>query len=176
VAEKKKKEKEAEEETEKTEPIAEAPEKEKKEEKPESKDEELKKLNDKYLRVVAEYDNYRKRTQREKESIYPEAKAAVTAKFLPVLDNMERALAAANESDPLYEGVRMILNQFDEALKSVGVEYIDAVGQTFDPALHNAVMHTDDDTVGENVIVEEFQKGYKIGDRIVRHSVVKVAN
>ncbi len=138
--------------------------------------EELKKLNDKYLRVVAEYDNYRKRTQREKESIYPEAKAEVTAKFLPVLDNMERALAAANETDPLYEGVKMVLKQFDEALKSVGVEYIEAVGQKFDPKFHNAVMHVDDESLEENVVTEEFQKGYKIGDRIVRHSMVKVAN
>lgn len=143
---------------------------------PEEEDSELKKMNDKYLRVVAEYDNYRKRTQREKESIYPEAKAEVTAKFLPVLDNMERALAAANETDPLYEGVKMILKQFDEALKSVGVEYIEAVGQKFDPKFHNAVMHVEDDEAGENEIVEEFQKGYKIGDRIVRHSMVKVAN
>ncbi len=138
--------------------------------------EELKKLNDKYLRVVAEYDNYRKRTQREKESIYPEAKAEVTAKFLPVLDNMERALAAANETDPLYEGVKMVLKQFDEALKSVGVEYIEAVGQKFDPKFHNAVMHVEDESLEENVVTEEFQKGYKIGDRIVRHSMVKVAN
>ena len=137
---------------------------------------ELAQLNDKYLRTVAEYDNYRKRTQREKEAIYPEAKASVTALFLPVLDNLERALEASCEGDALYEGLKMIMKQFETALESAGVEHIEAVGQKFDPNLHNAVMHVDDESYGENEIVEEFQKGYKIGDRIVRHSMVKVAN
>lgn len=137
---------------------------------------ELAKLNDKYLRLMAEYDNYRKRTQKEKESIYPEAKANVTAEFLPVLDNLERALSSASDADPLCEGLKMVMKQFETALKSVGCEYIEAVGQKFDPNLHNAVMHVDDEELGENVVVEEFQKGYKIGDRIVRHSMVKVAN
>ena len=137
---------------------------------------ELEQLNDKYLRIVAEYDNYRKRTQREKEAIYPEAKASVTALFLPVLDNLERALEASSEGDALYEGLKMIMKQFETALESAGVEHIEAVGQKFDPNLHNAVMHVDDENYGENEVVEEFQKGYKIGDRIVRHSMVKVAN
>lgn len=140
------------------------------------KSKEIAELNDKYLRLVAEYDNYRKRTAKEKESIYPEAKVSVVSTFLPVIDNLERALNASQSEDSLYEGVKMILRQFEEVLKSNGVEVIEAVGKTFDPNLHNAVMHIDDEAYGENEIVEEFQKGYKIGDRIVRYSMVKVAN
>lgn len=139
-------------------------------------DKEIQALNDKYLRLVAEYDNYRKRTAKEKESIYPEAKVSVVGAFLPVMDNLERALAASKCEDPLYEGVKMIMKQFEEALKNVGVEEIKAVGEKFDPNLHNAVMHVDDEAFGENEICEEFQKGYKIGDRVVRYSMVKVAN
>ncbi len=142
----------------------------------EEKEDELSLLNDKYLRLVAEYDNYRKRTAKEKESIYPEAKVSVVSAFLPVMDNMERALSASKEEDPLYEGVKMIMRQFEETLKNIGVEEIKAVGEKFDPNFHNAVMHIDDDNYGENEIVEQFQKGYKIGDRIVRYSMVKVAN
>lgn len=136
----------------------------------------LDELNDKYLRLVAEYDNYRKRTAKEKESIYPEAKVSVVSQVLPVLDNLERALAASQSEDPLYEGVKMISKQFYEVLKSIGVEEIKTVGEKFDPNFHNAVMHIDDEAYGENEIVEEFQKGFKIGDRIVRYSMVKVAN
>ena len=137
---------------------------------------ELKALNDKYLRVVAEYDNYRKRTTKEKEAIFPEAKVSVVVEILPVIDNLERALSAAKAEDPLYEGVKMILKQFEETLKNIGVETICATGEKFDPKFHNAVMHIDDDSYGENEIVEEFQKGYKLGDRIIRYSMVKVAN
>ncbi len=140
------------------------------------KDKELKALNDKYLRVVAEYDNYRKRTAKEKESIYPEAKVAVVAAMLPVMDNLERALNAAKAEDPLYEGVKMTLKQFEDAFKNIGVEEIKAVGEKFDPKFHNAVMHIEDENFGENEIAEEFQKGYKLGDRIIRYSMVKVAN
>ena len=136
---------------------------------------ELEELNDKYLRLVAEYDNYRKRTAKEKEAIYPEAKVSVISSFLPVLDNLERALATAGD-DPVYEGVKMISKQFVETLKAAGVEEIPALGEKFDPNFHNAVMHVDDDNFGENEIVEEFQKGYKMGDRIIRYSMVKVAN
>ncbi len=132
-------------------------------------------LNDKYLRLLAEYDNYRKRTAKEKESIYPEAKVSVISSFLPVLDNLERALQSAGD-DPVYEGVKMISKQFYEVLKSIGVEEIKAVGEAFDPNFHNAVMHIEDEEYGEGEIVEEFQKGYKLGDRIVRYSMVKVAN
>lgn len=154
----------------------EAAENEEAEDREDERDKEIKLLNDKYLRLVAEYDNYRKRTAKEKESIYPEAKVSVVNAFLPVLDNFERALAASKSEEPFYEGVKMILKQFEEALKNIGVEQINAVGEKFDPNLHNAVMHVEDENYGESEIVEEFQKGYKIGDRIVRYSMVKVAN
>ena len=133
-------------------------------------------VNEKYMRTLAEYDNYRKRTIKEKESIYPEAKATVVEKFLPVMDNFQRALDSAEKKDAFYEGVAMVKKQMDEVLTSLGVEEIKAVGEQFNPELHNAVMHVDDEEAGENIIVEEFQKGYKIGDRVIRHSMVKVAN
>ncbi len=133
-------------------------------------------VNEKYLRTLAEYDNYRKRTIKEKESIYPEAKATVVEKFLPVIDNFQRAIDSAENKDAFYEGVVMLKKQIDEVLASLGVEEIKAVGEEFNPELHNAVMHVEDEQAGENIIVEEFQKGYRIGDRVVRHSMVKVAN
>ena len=133
-------------------------------------------VNDKYMRTLAEYDNYRKRTVKEKESIYPEAKATVAEKFLAVADNLDRALGAAVEKDSFYEGVEMVKKQLDEVFKALGVEEIRSVGESFDPAFHNAVMHIEDENAGENIIVEEFQKGYRIGDRVIRHSMVKVAN
>ena len=133
-------------------------------------------VNEKYMRTLAEYDNYRKRTIKEKESIYPEAKGVVVEKFLPVMDNFQRALDSAEEKDAFYEGVAMVKKQMDEVLTALGVEEISAVGEEFNPELHNAVMHIDDEESGENMIVEEFQKGYKIGDRVIRHSMVKVAN
>ena len=133
-------------------------------------------VNEKYMRTLAEYDNYRKRTIKEKESIYPEAKAVVVEKFLPVMDNFERALDSAENKDAFYDGIVMLKKQMDDVLAALGVEEIKAVGETFNPELHNAVMHIDDEEQGENIIVEEFQKGYRIGDRVVRHSMVKVAN
>ena len=133
-------------------------------------------VNDKYLRTLAEYDNYRKRTIKEKESIYPEAKAVVVEKFLPLMDNFQRAIDSAENKDAFYEGVVMLKKQMDDVFDVLGVEEIKAVGEEFNPELHNAVMHIEDEEAGENVIVEEFQKGYKIGDRVVRHSMVKVAN
>ena len=132
--------------------------------------------NEKYMRTLAEYDNYRKRTIKEKESIYPEAKAAVVEKFLPVMDNFQRALDSAEEKGAFFEGVAMVKKQMDEVLATLGVEEISAVGKEFNPELHNAVMHVEDEEKGENIIVEEFQKGYRIGDRVIRHSMVKVAN
>ncbi|MBQ3110618.1 MAG: nucleotide exchange factor GrpE [Clostridia bacterium] len=140
-----------------------------------SSQKELEELNDKYLRLVAEYDNYRKRTAKEKEAIYPEAKVSVISSFLPVLDNLERALQSVGD-DPVYEGIKMISKQFVETLKAAGVEEIPALGEKFNPNFHNAVMHVDDENFGENEIVEEFQKGYKMGERIIRYSMVKVAN
>lgn len=133
-------------------------------------------VNEKYLRTLAEYDNYRKRTIKEKESIYPEAKATVVEKFLPIIDNFQRAIDSAENKDAFYEGVVMLKKQMDEVFTALGVEEIKAVGEKFNPELHNAVMHVEDEEAGENVIVEEFQKGYKIGDRVIRHSMVKVAN
>ena len=134
-------------------------------------------LNEKYLRTLAEYDNYRKRSIREKEAIYPEAKADAAAKFLPVMDNLERALGIETEKNAFYEGVELVKKQLDEVFKSLGVEPIGAEsGEEFNPELHNAVMHVEDEDYGESVIVEELQKGYKLGDRVLRHSMVKVAN
>lgn len=134
-------------------------------------------LNEKYLRTLAEYDNYRKRSIRERESIYPEARADAAAAFLPVMDNLERALGIETEKNPFYDGVVLVKKQLDDVFAKLGLEVIEAgAGTPFDPQLHNAVMHVEDEELEENVIVEEFQKGYKIGDRIVRHSMVKVAN
>ena len=133
-------------------------------------------MKDKYMRTLAEYDNYRKRSIKEKESIYPEAKAVVVEKFIPLIDNFDRAIESAENKDGFYDGVLMVKKLFDEVFETLGVEEIKAVGETFDPNLHNAVMHCDDETVGENIVVEEFQKGYKIGDRVLRYSMVKVAN
>ena len=134
-------------------------------------------LNEKYLRTLAEYDNYRKRSIREKESIYPEARADAAAAFLPVMDNLERALSIEAEKTPFYDGVVLVKKQLDEVFAGLGIEAIAAeTGTPFDPQLHNAVMHIEDESLEENVIVEEFQKGYKIGERIIRHSMVKVAN
>ena len=138
-----------------------------------------KKLNDaneKYMRTLAEYDNYRKRTIKEKESIYPEAKAVVVEKFLGVMDNLDRAISAAENKDSFYDGVVAIKKQLDEVFSGLGVCEIEAVGQSFNPEMHNAVMHVEDENFGENTVCEEFQKGYRIGDRVVRHSMVKVAN
>lgn len=133
-------------------------------------------LTDKYLRICAEYDNFRKRTQKEKENLYGDIRANVISSFLPVYDNLVRALAAETQDEAYRKGVEMIMNQFNSTLEKLGASEIKAVGEKFDPALHNAVMHVDDETKGENEIVEEFQKGFKIGDKVVRFSMVKVAN
>lgn len=133
-------------------------------------------LNDKYLRICAEYDNFRKRTQKEKENLYGDIRANVVTSFLPVYDNLVRALAAETEDEAYRKGVEMIMNQFNATLGKLGVTEIKAVGEKFDPALHNAVMHVDDEEKGENEVVEEFQKGFKLGDKVIRFSMVKVAN
>lgn len=138
--------------------------------------EQLDALNDRYLRVLAEYDNFRKRSQREKESIYPQATMAAVTQFVPILDTFERALGAPCSDQKFKQGVEMILTNFKDALKKIGVEEFGEVGNTFDPEMHNALMHVDDDKAGAGAIVEVFQKGYKLGDRIIRHAVVKVAN
>ena len=134
---------------------------------------------DKFLRVSAEYDNFRKRTIKEKESLFSDGKAACAAALLPLADNMERALAAADEdkgAEGILEGLRMISKQLSEIFKNLSIEEIPAKGEQFDPELHNAVMHIEDETVDDNTIVEEFQKGYKMDGKVLRHSMVKVAN
>lgn len=138
--------------------------------------EELKGANDRYLRLLAEYDNYRKRTQKEKEASWANAKAETIKELLPVYDNLARALQQKTEDEAYAKGVEMIMTQMKNALEKLGVEAIPAAGQTFDPNLHNAVMHVDDEDLGENVVVEVFQDGFKLGDKIIRHAMVKVAN
>jgi len=138
--------------------------------------EQYEQLNDRLLRTFAEYDNFRKRAAKEKESIYPDATANAVEKFLPIYDNFERALACECSDPEFKKGIEMIFASFKQVLQKFNVEEIGAVGETFNPALHNAVMHVKDDSKLENEIVEVFQKGYKIGDRVLRYSMVKVAN
>ena len=132
--------------------------------------------NDKYLRLAAEYDNYRKRTTREKEHVYGTAKADTIKPFLAVLDNLERGVQQFEEGDGHRQGLELICKQFTEVLSQLGVTEIPALGQPFDPERHNAVMHTEDEAAGENTIVEVFQKGFMIGDKVLRFAMVKVAN
>ena len=132
--------------------------------------------HDKYLRLAAEYDNFRKRSAKEKESAWTDSKASTAAAFLPVYDNLERALKAPCSDEAYQKGVEMTMNQLKEVLTKLGIEEIPALGEKFDPNCHNAVMHVDDDTVEDNTIVEVFQTGFKSGDKIVRFSMVKVAN
>ncbi len=143
---------------------------------PKAADDELAALNDKYLRICAEYDNYRRRSQKEKESLYGDVKAEAVKSFLPVYDNLERALAQTTEDEAYRKGVEMIMTQFISTLTKLGVTQIESLGQKFDPLLHNAVMHTDDAEKGENEIVEVFQQGFKLGDKVIRFAMVKVAN
>ena len=131
---------------------------------------------DKFLRLAAEYDNYRRRTAKEKESIWSEAKADAAVAFLPVYDNLERALKQETADEAFKKGVEMTMNQLREVLKKLGVEEIPALGETFDPNVHNAVMHVEDESAGENTVVEVFQTGFKSGDKVVRFAMVKVAN
>lgn len=131
---------------------------------------------DKYLRLLAEYDNYRRRSTREREAIYADVRCDTLKKFLPVYDSLSRALAQTPDDDPARKGLEGIMNQYNTALNQLGVTAIEAVGQPFDANRHNAVMHIEDDAYGEGVVVEEFEKGFCIGDRVLRYSVVKVAN
>ena len=133
-------------------------------------------LNDKYLRICAEYDNFRRRSQKEKENLYGDIKADVVQKFLPVYDNLERALRQGTEDEAYRKGVEMIMTQFESTLEKLGITPIECLGEKFDPTLHNAVMHVDDEEKGENEIVEVFQKGFKLGDKVIRFAMVKVAN
>ena len=131
---------------------------------------------DKYLRLLAEYDNFRRRSAKERESLYTDVRADTLKKFLPVYDSLNRALTQTPEDDASRKGLEMIMQQYASALEQLGVKPIEAVGKTFDANLHNAVMHIDDEAYGENEIVEEFEKGFAIGDKVLRYSVVKVAN
>ena len=133
-------------------------------------------LNDKYLRLCAEYDNFRKRSQKEKDSLYADIKAETLKKFLPVYDNLVRALDQSTEDEAYRRGVEMIMNQFNTTMEKLGVTEIESLGQKFDPAFHNAVMHVEDAEKGENEIVEVFQKGFLMGDKVIRFAMVKVAN
>ena len=137
----------------------------------------LAELNDQHLRLMAEYDNYRKRTQKEKESIYQDAKADTIQKFLEVYDNLERAVTQAGDDDNVHKkGMEMIFHQLQGILEKLGVTIIDPAGQPFDPARHNAVMHVDDENLGENIVAQVFQKGFLLGDRVIRFATVQVAN
>ena len=133
-------------------------------------------LNDKYLRICAEYDNFRRRSQKEKDGLYGEVKANTVLQFLPVYDNLERALKQGTEDEAYRKGVEMIKTQFVNTLEKLGVKKIESLGQTFDPKLHNAVMHVDDESQGENLIVDVFQEGFMLGDKVIRFAMVKVAN
>jgi len=138
---------------------------------------ELAKQKELLLRTAAEYDNYRKRTDREKTMVYTDATADTIEKVLPVCDNLERALAQQGGSvEDLRKGVEMVFNQLTAALEKMGVTAIGEPGEPFDPEVHNAVSHIEDDSLGENVIAVVLQKGYKIGDKIIRHAMVQVAN
>ena len=151
----------------------------KKKEKKDKKDEKIEELTDRVRRQMAEFDNFRKRTEKEKTQMFETGAKSIVEKILPVVDNFERGLAAVTEEEkgtPFVEGMEKIYKQMMTMLEEAGVKPIEAVGQEFDPNFHNAVMHVEDEELGENIIAEEFQKGYTYRDSVVRHSMVKVAN
>lgn len=153
--------------------------KEEKKEKKDKKDEKIEELTDRVTRQMAEFDNFRKRTEKEKAQMYEIGARDIVEKILPVVDNFERGLSAVKEEEkdqPFVQGMEMIYKQMMTTLSEAGVEVIAAVGEAFDPNLHNAVMHVEDEEQGENIVVEEFQKGYKYRETVIRHSMVKVAN
>lgn len=137
----------------------------------------LESVKDQFVRLTAEYENYRKRTAKEKDGLYQDARADTIREFLAVYDNLERACAAEGDDDsPHKKGLVMIFHQYQEILKKLGVEEIAALGQTFDPETMNAVMHVDDENFGENTVAQVFQAGFRLGDKVVRHAIVQVAN
>ena len=143
------------------------------------KDEKIEELTDRVTRQMAEFDNFRKRTEKEKSAMYEIGAKSVIEKLLPIVDNFERGfstVAEEDKEDSFVKGMEMVYKQILITLETIGVQPIEAVGQEFNPDLHNAVMHVEDETVGENIIVEEFQKGYTYHDAVVRYSMVKVAN
>ncbi|MBQ5742928.1 MAG: nucleotide exchange factor GrpE [Clostridia bacterium] len=131
--------------------------------------------HDRFVRLAADFDNFKKRSAAEKNAVYANATADAVAELLPIIDNLERAIAAAEDS-PMKSGVEMVLTQALKAFENLNVFPVGNPGEAFDPQIHNAVMHVDDESLGENVIAEVFQKGYKLGDKVVRHALVKVAN
>ena len=150
-----------------------------KKEKKDKKDEKIEELTDRVTRQMAEFDNFRKRSEKEKSQMYEIGAKDIIEKILPVVDNFERGLGSVPEEEknaPFVEGMEKIYKQLMTTLESVGVKPIEAVGQEFNPDFHNAVMHVEDDELGENIIAEEFQKGYMYRESVVRHSMVKVAN
>lgn len=171
-------------EAEETETNSEKPqEKTAKKEKKSKKDSEIEKLkaeldkkNDILLRTAAEFDNYKKRTEREKSGVAEYARAGIIKQLLPILDNIDRAAGADKESPDYIKGIELIVKQLEGLSEKLGIEEIAKQGDTFDPNLHEAVMHIEDESLGENVIAEVLQKGYKTGDTIIRHAMVKVAN
>lgn len=146
-----------------------------------AKERDFEALSDKYLRLAAEYDNFRRRSQKEKEALYTDSIAAVIKELLPIFDNLERAETAAGqysheEAKKIAEGITMVQKQVEQVLSRLGVSKIDCIGQPFNPDLHEAVMHVEDETVGNSIVVAELQAGYRRDDRVIRHSMVKVAN
>ena len=140
-----------------------------------AKEKELAEQNDKYLRLYAEYDNFRRRSAKEREAIYFDAKSDTVKNILPILDNMERA-TAFTEADKILEGMNLILKSFNENFAKMDIKEIEALGKPFDPNVHYAVMHVEDENYGENEIVEVLQKGYICGEKVIRYAMVKVAN
>ena len=137
----------------------------------------LESVKDQFVRLTAEYDNYRKRTAKEKDALYQDAKADTIREFLAVYDNLERAVSTEGDEDsPHKKGLEMIFHQYQEILKKLGVTEIEAQGAPFDPEKHNAVMHIDDENFGENVVSQVFQAGFMLGDKVIRHAIVQVAN
>ena len=167
---KKKKSKKASEEKEET--VAEETVAEETEQASEEKDD----FKDKYLRAMAEFDNYKKRTAKEKDAMYEYAVAETVGKILPVIDTLKLSLSHAPEGDPVRQGVELTVKQFEDVLTKLNIKEIEALGKTFDPNLHNAVMHIDDDSFGEQEIAKVLQTGYILNDRVIRYSMVKVAN
>ena len=140
------------------------------------KQQELDELNDRYKRVLAEFENFKKRSGKERETLYNSILSDLIGGFLPIMDNLENALKAETKDSEYKKGVELVHKQFKDLLKSKGVEEIPAVGETFDPTLHESVSSVQDDTKGEKEIVQEYRKGYKIGSKVIRHSMVVVAN
>ena len=150
-----------------------------KKEKKDKKDEKIDELNDRLMRLMAEYDNYRKRTEKEKASMFEMGAKSIVEKVIPLIDNFERGLATVSEEDkenPFVTGMDKVYSQFITSMEEAGVTAIEAVGKEFDPNMHNAVMHVEDESLGDNMVAEELKKGYMYKDSVIRYSMVKVAN